>query len=603
MFLESITIDNYKSFRASDKLSFQPGFNVIVGENNTGKTALLQAISTDFVDAPHYSEITKPNVETKVDPLSATECVYCFPQDDFLQTVRDANTALSDTGHSRDVNTNLRHLKRRIASAGARVQCAIVAGRECQEATSLIFPQHVKKVTFAYDEGDLVALAEGSSGTDLAELLSDAAMRRVYAFKPERLNVSSSAYGDSSELQPDGSNLATVLNVLQSNPTRLSRFLDAVNYVLPSVKHVTSKPEGSNFQIRVWTIDPESERGDLAIPLSESGTGIGQVLAILYVVVGTDYPSMILIDEPQSFLHPGAARKLIDVLQDYKQHQFILATHSPAIISAAAPATITLLKHDGQETIIEQLDLAERENQEKVLAAVGARLSDVFGSDGVLWVEGRTEEECFPLILKTTEDRRFGGIQIKGVKHTGDFEQKDSRRAQLVLSVYRQLTEGVALVPPAVGFLFDGEGKSERRKTDLRKIGESTGVKVLFLKKRMFENYLLDESAIASVISELDDKLSKEEALESVEKWMAKNKFFGVKAFWKNSKKEHREPDVWTTYVDGARLLSELFKDVTSNRVNYDKVKHGLILSKRLIEEDPDRFAEIADQLAELLED
>lgn len=52
--------------------------------------------------------------------------------------------------------------------------------------------------------------------------------------------------------------------------------------------------------------------------LAESDTGIGQVLAILYVVIMAKYNQVIIIDEPQSFLHPGAVRKLIEILkQDF----------------------------------------------------------------------------------------------------------------------------------------------------------------------------------------------------------------------------------------------------------------------------------------------
>src|SRR5262249_35224746 len=61
------------------------------------------------------------------------------------------------------------------------------------------------------------------------------------------------------------------------------------------------------------------------------------ILAIVYVIVTADYPHVMLLDEPQSFLHPGAARKLIDVLARYPQHQYIVATHSSAIISACDP--------------------------------------------------------------------------------------------------------------------------------------------------------------------------------------------------------------------------------------------------------------------------
>jgi hypothetical protein len=41
---------------------------------------------------------------------------------------------------------------------------------------------------------------------------------------------------------------------------------------------------GEQVQISIWPLDPNSERDDLVIPLSEYGTGIGQVLALLYVL-------------------------------------------------------------------------------------------------------------------------------------------------------------------------------------------------------------------------------------------------------------------------------------------------------------------------------
>ena len=40
-----------------------------------------------------------------------------------------------------------------------------------------------------------------------------------------------------------------------------------------------------------------SKREDIAIPLDQSGTGIGQVLAMLYVAVHSPFPRVIAIDE------------------------------------------------------------------------------------------------------------------------------------------------------------------------------------------------------------------------------------------------------------------------------------------------------------------
>jgi predicted ATPase len=81
--------------------------------------------------------------------------------------------------------------------------------------------------------------------------------------------------------------------------------------------------QGNLVELFIWPHETWTERLDLAVPLAKCGTGVGQLLAIFYVIVTADQPRVIIIDEPQSFLHPGAVRKLLEVLSEYPYHQFI----------------------------------------------------------------------------------------------------------------------------------------------------------------------------------------------------------------------------------------------------------------------------------------
>src|SRR6185312_12469791 len=130
--------------------------------------------------------------------------------------------------------------------------------------------------------------------------------------------------GTSTTLQPNAANLAEVLHLLQtSNPDSYAEFITLVREVLPQVHWVSVVPiDNQQLRIDVWSTDKKHKRADLAIPLNESGTGIGQVLSILYVAYHNEESRAILIDEPQSFLHPGAARKLIEVLKRFPRHQY-----------------------------------------------------------------------------------------------------------------------------------------------------------------------------------------------------------------------------------------------------------------------------------------
>jgi hypothetical protein len=60
MYISRFQLLNYKSFRDSGVLEFQPGINIIVGANNSGKTALLEALTLSFKTSPHRSIETLP---------------------------------------------------------------------------------------------------------------------------------------------------------------------------------------------------------------------------------------------------------------------------------------------------------------------------------------------------------------------------------------------------------------------------------------------------------------------------------------------------------------------------------------------------------------
>jgi predicted ATP-dependent endonuclease of OLD family len=115
--------------------------------------------------------------------------------------------------------------------------------------------------------------------------------------------------------------------------------------------------QGPNLEILIWpTKSLESGRKYLVFSLSDCGTGIGQVLAILYAVVTSPQSRPIVIDEPQSYLHPGAAKKLIEILKEFPQHQYFITTHSAQIIAAANPSTIVKLRYEDGYTIASMMN-------------------------------------------------------------------------------------------------------------------------------------------------------------------------------------------------------------------------------------------------------
>jgi hypothetical protein len=349
-----------------------------------------------------------------------------------------------------------------------------------------------------------------------------------------------------------------------------------------------------SVEILLWTDARESRRDDLAIELSESGTGVGQALAILYVVLTSKYSQTLLIDEPSSFLHPAAARKLIDILSEFSQHQYIIATHSSEVIRAARAVTVTLIQWQRPESIIEQVNATELAGIRKCLTEVGAKLSDVFGADHIFWVEGDTEEQCFSLIL--AGHRMVVGTNIVGVKHTGDFTSKRVP-VETIIGIYQKLSQGNAYLPPAVGFVFDREMRTQAQIEDIQ---HRTKNVVQFLPRRMYENYLLVPSALTVLMNSLLNFSSKPITEEQVAAWLTSN----------GRKRKYLSPAQssatiskmdWLVRVDGAALLYDLFQELSESRYRFDKTSHSIQLTAWLLQHNPAALEELKTFLLHIL--
>ncbi|MEA5554416.1 AAA family ATPase [Anabaena cylindrica UHCC 0172] len=413
--------------------------------------------------------------------------------------------------------------------------------------------------------------------------------KRIYRFKAERLNIGVCKFENDNQLKSDASNLAEVLFILSfKKPGTFSEFNKKVSSILDEIKYISVVMEdNSEVEIKVWMTE-ELHRDDLSLPLSSCGSGVSQVLAIVYILVCSEEPRTLIIDEPQSFLHPGAAKKLIETIKQFPQHQYFIATHSPDIITTADPTNIIKLKYENCETTASVIDAKDINLQNEILDELGIRLFDVFGADSILWVEGETEEKCYPLILEKILDKQLRVIKILAVQQTGDFE---GTKANLVFDIYKKLSEGSNLFSPAIGFLFDSEGKSEEEK----KIWQERSKKpVEFLSRRMYENYLLDPEAIAAVFNEENqarrEPLSIDITKVDVEEWLEEKK-----------QEEGLSEEEWLYKVHASNILKQLFSNFSQRNIKFRKPKHPYQLTKWLVENKPNFLSGLANEIANML--
>lgn len=371
----------------------------------------------------------------------------------------------------------------------------------------------------------------------------------------------------------------------------------------PSVHRVQIVPFSSvELEIRMLLTPVENRRPDLSIPLSQAGTGIGQVLSILYVAMSHSSPITIAIDEPNSFLHPKAVRTLLQILNSLPiRHQYVITTHSPEVIRAAAPKSVIVVRNEDGISRIDPLDPNNLEDVKVGLASIGARLSDLYGADRILWVEGETEELTFPDIA-----RKVGGVDIIGVtmlkvNATGDFESPKKIRPKMVFDTYAKLSTAGALLPPAIGFVFDSEGRS---KAEIDSFTKESGGRVTFLPRLCFENYILHTGAIARVLSEACGTVIDG---DSVASWIQRH---GNESAYLTPCIELQDGEdllmnaEWLTRVHAPKLLKALFVDLSNERSGhpeeYRKTTHSVAICDWLVNTEPQFLEPLADVLRKL---
>jgi hypothetical protein len=313
-------------------------------------------------------------------------------------------------------------------------------------------------------------------------------------------------------------------------------------------------------EVAIWNTDARLKREDLAISLADSGTGIGQVLAILYVVVTADSPRIICIDEPNSFLHPGASRALLRILKRFPSHQYVISTHSPEIISELSNARLIRLTQREGRTIVEQLPAGSMDALRAALADVGAKMSDVLGFEHLLWVEGPSDADTFSLLSSQWFPDLAATLAFLPVKHTSDF---DGNSAANTAHIYRQVSSMGAPMPPNVRFLFDREGRTD---SEIQSLQNEFKDQARFLPRRMLENYFLEPTAIASVIASLESQ--DRSAIEvSVRDWIESK---GCDSKY-GAKDETPLSQSWAAKVHAGKLLKDLFGALTEERHEYRK--------------------------------
>lgn len=157
-------------------------------------------------------------------------------------------------------------------------------------------------------------------------------------------------------LFPDGSNLSSVLQVIQSKyPVVWNEILEILKNAYENFFSLTLSPEGGDGKVLLRWWEYPFERGDgfSANLLSE---GTLRLLSLLAILKTPEPPTLICIDEPEVGLHPDWIKLIAELLESAATRtQIIIATHSPQLVSYVRPNHVVVVEKINGETAASRL--------------------------------------------------------------------------------------------------------------------------------------------------------------------------------------------------------------------------------------------------------
>lgn len=151
-------------------------------------------------------------------------------------------------------------------------------------------------------------------------------------------------------------------------------------------------------------------QGGHTLPIENLGTGVHEVVIIAAAATVTQN-SILCIEEPEVHLHPVLQRKLLRYLESSTTNQYFIATHSAHMLDSEIGSIFHVTREDGTSSVRYAGSARERA---VVCADLGYRPSDLVQTNAVLWVEGPSDR----VYLKHWIERIAPGEFIEGTHYS-----------------------------------------------------------------------------------------------------------------------------------------------------------------------------------------
>ncbi len=316
--IKKVHIENFKCFKDFD-IELGP-FNVLIGLNDSGKTAFLQAVM--------ITAVAPPNAVLPLGNL-ADEIGLTMGEVNFWRGISTSPIAIQIQGSKESREPRLDWASLQVKSS---------------DGTS--FVSRMEGVEQAPDQG--AHLNADWKKQWFAEVIGKAG---YYHFDPDALRQPSQQSGDMYKLGSTGLGFPTFLDdILRQDRSAFASLEQQFYERFPNYSKITidKVPGAGDVAYVVNFHTPYNKR----LPAASVSDGVMLSLAYIALRHEPDPPQILLLEEPESRVHHASLKEIVVTLRDLCQNkdvQVIMTTHSPYLLDCVEPEEVRVFakREDG----------------------------------------------------------------------------------------------------------------------------------------------------------------------------------------------------------------------------------------------------------------
>jgi len=511
MRIQYLHIKNFRYIRDLEIRDIESAL-ILVGQNNVGKTAVLSALCAlggqYEIQASDFNE-KKQNVEIDVSLSISQEDLK------LLHRLRIVSSYRRQEAWLRDFSKKLPSFRDGILTFSYIVNYnGRILWNDGYHKTNPVISEVFPKIYYLDSQRDLEGLQEQLLSFMEDDLLNQMRADTCLFDRSKKCNHCFSCIGLINKQTPEQLNAFEAEKLLEYKLYQLN--LDSFSGKVNEYFHKNGGSSGKIryeltcntdriFQVNAWL---ESKGHPDIEPVSILGKGMRSIylLSLLEAYLEDDerVPGMILMEDPEIFLHPSLQKKASEILYRLsRKSQVIFTTHSPNLLFQFNSKQIRqmILDESGYSVIRYPANLSV------ILDDLGFSASDLLNVSFVFIVEGKQDKSRLPLLLSRyyseIYDQEGNLSRISIISTNSCTNIKTYANLKYINQTY--LRDHFLMIR-------DGDGKDphtlaaslckyydERNKVDADRLPRVTPENVLILKYYSFENYFLDPEVMAKI--------------------------------------------------------------------------------------------------------